>query len=66
MEIFASARIQKVVLHDLRTPLNIIKLVLQMLDASPIARDPEVADDLATIRSGEVELGLSLERRRCN
>ncbi len=56
MEIFASARIQKVVLHDLRTPLNIIKLVLQMLDASPIARDPEVADDLATIRSGEVEL----------
>ncbi len=56
MEIFASTRIQKVVLHDLRTPLNIIKLVLQMLDASPIALDPEVAADLVTIRSGEAEL----------
>lgn len=56
MEIFANARIQKVILHDLRTPLNIMKLVLQMLEASPIARDPEVAEDLATIRSGESEL----------
>lgn len=56
MEIFATARIQKVILHDLLTPLNIIKIVLQMLDASPIARDPEFAGDLVTIRSGEAEL----------
>jgi signal transduction histidine kinase len=56
MQIFASSKTQEVVIHDLRTPLNVISLALRMLDTAALARSPELAEDLAMIRSNSTEL----------
>lgn len=56
MAIFTSPRYQEVVVHDLRTPLNVISLALRMLDESPAAKDPEFAEDLGMIRANALEL----------
>lgn len=56
MDIFASPRFQEVVIHDLRTPLNVISLALRMVDAAGVAKSPELAEDLAMIRSNAAEL----------
>lgn len=56
MEIFANPRYQEVVIHDLRTPLNVISLALRMLDGAAASRAPELAEDLAMIRSNAAEL----------
>lgn len=56
MEIFANSRFQEVVIHDLRTPLNVICLALRMLDGANPADSAEVAEDLAMIRVNTSEL----------
>ena len=56
MEIFATKRFLEVVVHDLRTPLNVITLAFRMLNPAALARSPELAEDLAMIRSNAFEL----------
>lgn len=56
MAIFSNSRYQEVVVHDLRTPLNVISLALRMLDESPVAKDTESAEDLGMIRANALEL----------
>jgi len=56
MEIFASPRLEEVVVHDLRTPLNVINLALRMLDATALERSPELSEDLAMIRLNAADL----------
>lgn len=56
MTIFSDPRYQGVVVHDLRTPLNVIQLALRMLGDSPALRDTETAEDLAMIRSNTLEI----------
>jgi two-component system, sensor histidine kinase RegB len=55
MEIFANARFQEVIVHDLRTPLNVISLALRMVDAATLTRNPELVEDLDMIRSNAAE-----------
>jgi two-component system, sensor histidine kinase RegB len=56
MEIFANDRFQEVIIHDLRTPLNVIKLAMRMIDDSGNAGSADSAEDFAMIRSGEAEM----------
>jgi len=56
MQIFASPRIEEVVVHDLRTPLNVISLVLKMVERHPLAQRQELADDLGMIRNSVADL----------
>ena len=56
MSIFSHPRYEEVVIHDLRTPLNVISLALRMLDESKMGQDPEAAEDLGMIRANVLEL----------
>lgn len=56
MEIFANPRFLEVVVHDLRTPLNVINLAFRMLDPSALSQFPALAEDLAMIHSNAQEL----------
>ena len=56
MAIFSSPRYEEVVVHDLRTPLNVISLALRVLDESKAAKDPDAAEDLQMIRANAQEL----------
>lgn len=56
MTIFSSDRFEEVVVHDLRTPLNVIQLALRMLDDSAISHDPDAVEDLSMIRANAQEL----------
>ncbi len=56
MTIFSSDRYQEVVVHDLRTPLNVIQLALRMLDDSECTKNDAAAEDLAMIRANALEL----------
>ena len=54
--IFAGPRVEELVIHDLRTPLNVIGLALKMLERQPAASDPELAEDLSFIRYGVADI----------
>ncbi|MDB5350802.1 MAG: signal transduction histidine kinase [Planctomycetota bacterium] len=56
MGIFSSSKYLEVVIHDLRTPLNVINLALRMIDETEAARTPELAEDLSMIRSNSLEI----------
>lgn len=56
MRIFSGTRVEELVIHDLRTPLNVIGLALKMLERQPAAQEPELAEDLSYIRAGTVDL----------
>ena len=61
MEIFTTPRLQEVVVHDLRTPLNVIGLALRMIESGPMAKDPEAAEDLAMIQANASEQARMLD-----
>lgn len=56
MAIFSNTSYENVVVHDLRTPLNVIQLAIRMLEDSPAIRDTETAEDLHMIRANAQEL----------
>jgi signal transduction histidine kinase len=56
MGIFSNARYQEVVIHDLRTPLNVISLALRMIDEVASQKDPDLLEDLGLIRANTAEL----------
>jgi len=56
MGIFSNSRYQEVVIHDLRTPLNVISLALRMIDEVASQKDPDLAEDLGLIRANAAEL----------
>ncbi len=54
MAVFSNDKYQEVVIHDLRTPHNVISLALRMLDATA-GRSSEFDDDIALIRANASE-----------
>ncbi len=56
MRIFATPRYQEIIVHDLRTPLNVIMLALRMIDDAKLKSDDELAEDLGLIRANAAEL----------
>jgi len=56
MGIFSTPRYQEVVIHDLRTPLNVISLALRMIDEVASQKDPDLVEDLGLIRANAAEL----------
>ena len=56
MQIFAGPKIEEIVIHDLRSPLNVIGLALKMLEGQSLPQTRELIDDLGLIRKSAGEL----------
>lgn len=56
MQIFAGPRIEEIVIHDLRSPLNVIGLALKMLERQSLPHTRELIEDLGLIRKSAGEL----------